>query len=117
MKFIIYTLISFLSFAEVSYAATKQLSGPQVNILNWLVECPNEVAEILQDANWVGGGTTWENSNNRGAEIQFQKRGSMGRPNEYISTLRVVRINRAVTPRGARPFLVECSIVETPNRQ
>lgn len=103
-------VLASLILSSVSYSSTmRNLTNDEVNTLNWILQCPNEIAKVTQHGEWIGSGTFFSDRAGTGVSYRFFRQTGFT-TSEYVTTLHVSRILIQNPPADARGFRVECEI-------
>lgn len=102
-------LISLI-LSSVSYGfSMRDLTNDEVNTLNWILQCPNELAKVTQEGEWIGSGKFY--TDRAGSRISYRFFRRIGfTSSEYVTSLHISRVRIHNPPADAPSFRVECEI-------
>lgn len=103
-------ILASLVLSSVSYASSmRDLTNDEVTTLNWLLQCPKEIAEVTQQGEWIGSGKFFSDRAGSRFSYRFFRQNGFT-TSEYVTTLHVSRIRIQNPPVDAPGFRVECEI-------
>jgi hypothetical protein len=111
MKSII--ILSMILGSAVAFASKqKPMSKSEVDAVNFILQCPDEVLELnKKGARVQTGGTFNDRTVTDGRNYNFFRRNGWT-STEYVSTLTVSRVRRLHGPSDAPSYTVSCEITD-----
>lgn len=110
------TLIAMTTLAvqPAEASAFRKLTHQEITSVNWILQCPTELADITRDGKWVGDGT-FSSGRKMGTQMSYRFFRQVGfTRSEYVGTLNVRRVPLRVPRMDAPNYRVECSITVDP---
>ena len=105
-------LLAALFLSSVSNASSmRDLTGTEISNLNWLLQCPNEIAELTKNSEKIESGVFFSDRNGSKYSYKFFRRIGFSKT-EYAATLNISRIRRINPPTDAPSYTVECEITK-----
>jgi hypothetical protein len=112
MKMYLLSALLFVVGAAAVASEKKEMSREEVLAVNFLLQCPKEVAQLSKPGNWIQSGAIFSDRTVlEGRSYNFIKGGTWARPAEPVATLVVSRVRRPNPPADARNFTIKCEVV------
>ncbi len=109
-SFIILSLV--LGSTVVFASKPKPLGEVEIDAVNFLLQCPDEVNELSKNGHRIQDGSRFSDKTvSDGRSYNFYRK-IRWTSTEYVSTLTVTRVRRPDGPTDAPPYRVTCEITD-----